>query len=468
MLRRWSRSAIVSLGLVFALVGTAIALVTYSWSTAAVVGGTNQFATWMNSTHATAYTIDKTVTPAVTYTHNVYVSDYALDGTYTNDTKCAAGDCLANYYVRSTNGGKTWTNPVKVPAPANTPTDRGTLAAAGKTVLVAYVDQTSYYSGGGSTFDVMAPRTAWWSRNTNHGTGAWSAQKKLPGQSASSRVDYLNAWMSGTTVHIVTTDVDTGAIWYWRSTDKGATFAQPVVIGGTTFLDMKPISEGGYVGGYSGLPMVAASGTDVAASWVDDPSGKVVTAVSTNGGVTWSTETTLVASGGADNAGQVQMDARDSRIAVTWTTAAGGWLKIWNATTDSWGADHQFVSFPDTDPGVGTVYNKGGENAVVALGPGSVVGIALSECNQLASGAICSDNLTNNKTREQLVWRTSDDYGATWSDPQVIGPVTSDKTTFINNYGDAIYIKSKPLALWNGHDAVYFNYLNYRKIGTPA
>jgi hypothetical protein len=31
-----------------------------------------------------------------------------------------------------------------------------------------------------------------------------------------------------------------------------------------------------------------------------------------------------------------------------------------------------------------------------------------------------------------------------------------------------IYVKSKPLTVWNGHDAVYFNHLNYRSIGTPG
>jgi hypothetical protein len=46
--------------------------------------------------------------------------------------------------------------------------------------------------------------------------------------------------------------------------------------------------------------------------------------------------------------------------------------------------------------------------------------------------------------------------------------VTGDKTTFINNYGDAIYVKSKPLVIWNGHDAVYFNYVNFRTVGTPG
>ncbi len=50
--------------------------------------------------------------------------------------------------------------------------------------------------------------------------------------------------------------------------------------------------------------------------------------------------------------------------------------------------------------------------------------------------------------------------------PQVIGPVKNAKTTLINNYADAIYVKAKPLVLWNGHDAIYFNYVNYGSVGT--
>jgi hypothetical protein len=450
----------VALALVVGLSVAAWALTTYTWSANKTVGGSAQAATFMNGVHQLGVTVDKSVSPAKTYTHFVYQSDYTLAGVYTNDTKCAASnDCLANYYVRSSDGGKTWGNPKKLPTPANTPTDRATIATTGTTLVAAYMSQTAYYQAG-STFDPSQPRYVYVTRSTDDG-GTWSKQVKLPGQTTTSRGDYLNIWASGSYVHLVTTASDTGQIWYWRSADKGKTWSSPVSIGSTTATDLDP---NGYVGGFSGLPSIAANGSTVIASWIDNPTGKVVYVKSTNNGTNWGAETQLVASGGADNLGYVNMDSHDTRIAVSWTTAAGGWVKIYDTGTATFGPNRQFVSFPDT--GVGSLYNKGGEGAMVALGPGNLVGVSLSECNQLSGGAICSADLSDNKTREQLVWRASDDNGATWSGPKVIGPVANAKTTFINNYGDAIYVKSKPLVVWNGHDAVYFNYVDYRTVGS--
>jgi hypothetical protein len=462
LVRRPASTIAIASALVVTLATAAWAVSNYTWSANKLVGGASQAATFMNGVHQLAVTVDKSVTPAKTYANFVYQSDYTTAGVYTNDTKCAASnDCLANYYVRSSDGGKTWNNPKRLPAPANTHMDRGTIATTGTTIVALEMSQTKYYQSG-STFDVSAPRYVYATRSTDNGA-TWSNAVQLPGQTTTSRGDYLNVWASGSYVHAVVTNTQTGAIWYWRSIDKGQTWANPVSIGSTTATDTDP---NGYVGGFSGLPSIAASGSTVIASWIDNPSGRVVYARSTNNGGAWGAETQLLASGGLDNLGYVNMDARDTRIGVSWTTAAGGWVKIYSTGTSSFGPDRQFVSFPDS--GVGSLDNKGGEGAMVALGPGNLVGITLSECNQLSTGEICSANLSNNKTREQLVWRASDDNGATWSNPDVIGPVGQAKTTFINNYGDVIYVKSKPLAVWNGHDAVYFNYVNFRTVGTPA
>lgn len=445
------------------LAGVAFA-VSYSWSSKQTIGDVDQYGTWLNGVNQLAQTIDKKVSPAKIYTHFVYVADYTTGGVYTNDTKCSsANECLANYYVRSTNGGKTWGAPVELPRPANRHADRVTIAATGSTVIGVYMDQANYWAGGGSTFDTAAARYAYYTRNTNHGSGAWSTAKKLPGQTASSRGDYLNAWASGNYAHVVMTNTQNGDIWYWRSTDKGKTWANPVTLGSTTEEDL----TSGYVGGYSGLPTVAGTKGTVIATWTDNTSGRLVYAKSTNDGGSWGSETEMVASGTNANLGYAQMDARDTRIALTWTTASGGFLKIYDTGSASWDATQQFATFPDTSGGANTANNKGGEGAMVGLGPNNFVGISISECNQLAAGTGCELNLTNNKALEQLVWYHSEDNGASWSSA-VLLQAAGSKTTAISNYGDVMYVKKKPLVVWNGHDAWYGNYQVYGKVGTPA
>jgi hypothetical protein len=463
---RWS----VALGLALALCATvaAWAVANYSFSGSATTGGASQAGQWMNGTNALGVTVDKSVTPAKTYTHHVYVSDYTLSGTYTNDNACSASDsCLSNYYERSTNGGKTWANPVQLPRPANTPTERATLAFSGKTLVVAEVTQGLYYQGGGATFDVSAPRAVYVTRNTKNGSGSWSSAVKLPGQTASSRVDYVNAWAAGANVYVATTNVDTGDIWLWTSTDRGATWGSgPTSIGSTTFEDLATIATGGYVGGFSGLPTIAARGTDVVVSWLANPSGQVVANVSNNSGGSWSGPTTLEASGGADNSGYVQADAHDTRVAIAWTTASGAFVRIYDTSANTWGVKRTITAFPDTH--VGGTLNVGGEGPMVALGPGSRVGVSISECNQLSGQTGCAGNLTAGKAREQLVWYASDDNGATWSAPTILASPGNAKTSQISNYGDAMYVKKKPLVVWNGHDTFYLGYTNFRKVGTPA
>ncbi len=366
-----------------------------------------------------------------------YDSDYALgtDGKYhfADDTSIYR---TGTYYVRSTNAGNTWSKPFRV-SPKSTQAERGVLAASGNNLYVAYMTQTAYFSGTTSTFNPAAPRYIYVRQNTNLGVKTnWGSAVKLPGQTKTSRGDYLYIAASGSNVYVTTTNTKSGAIDVWYSNDSGTTWAGPVNVGTTTFLDN---STGTYVGGFSGLPAIATSGSTVGVAWTASPTG-AISAVTCNAvGVTSCVSHTLATSGGADNLGYVQAAGDATRMAFTWTTASGGWLEEYSGGT--WQPAHQFVSFPDSSPGVGTTLNRGGEGAIVALSGTTTVGIAISECNTITSGT-CSTG--DEKDREQLVYRQSADDGATWSAASIVATSSTSKNTFNNDFGSATFVNGVP------------------------
>jgi hypothetical protein len=389
-----------------------------------------------------------------------YVSDYTK-GVFAND---GTGPYLSNWYTRSTDGGATWEKAIRLNG--NYHADRVTLVSSGNNVNTFFMSQVHYWaSPGGSTFKTSEPRYIYVRRSTGNGAaGTWTAAKKLPGQTTGSRGDYLWSASDGNLVVVAVTNTANGKIWTWRSTDAGATFTGPIQAGLTTATD----TTSGYVGGYSGLPAVAVHGTTVVIGWVSNPTGQVVAAVSTDSGATYGSPTTLEASGGNANNGYVQADDRtgDNRMAFTWTTPSAAYLRIYDDGTDTWGTKRTIVNFPDNAAAVGTVNNKGGEGALVTLGSGNTVGIALSECNT-ANGFTCNNpQLSDVKARSQLVWRQSTDNGANWGTPEVIAAPGTPKGSYINNYGDVLYLgNGKPFVLWNAHNSAYSAYTVQIRVG---
>jgi hypothetical protein len=443
--------------LALVLVGLmATAALAYSWDPpngGANPGRLGPNYTWNNGDPVLAINGDGSLSAA-------YVSDYT-NGTYADDV---TGPYLSNFYTRSTDGGVTWSKGLRLNGKYNA--DRVTLVSSGEHVVTFFMSQEHYWATpGGSTFKPAEPRYVYVRTNTNNGAAAsWTAAKKLPGQSTSSRGDYLWAASDGNLVVVATTNTQNGKIWTWRSTDGGVTFTGPIQAGTTTGTD----TTSGYVGGFSGLPAVAVHGTTVIVGWVSNPTGQVVTAVSTNSGTSYAAPTTRQASGGNANNGYVQADDRsgDDRMAFTWTTPTGAFLQIYDDGTDTWGTKRTITAFPDTAPAVGTTYNKGGEGAIVALGSGNTVGITLSECNT-ANGFTCNNpQLSDTKAREQLVWRESTDNGASWGTPEVIKAPGTPKGSFINNYGDVMYLTDgTPFVTWNGHNSAYSAYTSQIRVG---
>ena len=410
--------------------------------------------TWDNGDPVLAVNGDGSISAA-------YVSDYTK-GAYAYD---GSGTYLSNFYQRSTDNGATWGKAVRLNG--NYHADRVTLVSSGDNVVAFFMSQLHYWaSPGGSTFKTADPRYIYARTSTGDGAaGTWGTAAKLPGQTKTSRGDYLYSASDGSLVVVAVTNTANGKIWTWRSTNGGVSFTGPVQAGLTTATD----TTSGYVGGYSGLPAVAVHGTTVIVGWVSNPTGQVVAAVSTDSGATFSVPTTLEASGGNANNGYVQADDRtgDNRMAFTWTTPTAAYLRIYDDGTDTWGTKRTIVTFPDGAGAVGTVNNKGGEGALVALGSGTTVGIALSECNT-ANGATCNNpQLSDAKARSQLVWRQSTDNGANWGTPEVIAAPGTAKGTYLNNYGDVMYLgNGKPFVLWNAHNSAYTAYTIQIRVGT--
>jgi hypothetical protein len=449
---RWVTAAAIALTALLA--SSALAAITWGNAPGAATGRIGPNYTWNNGDPV----LDEHGTDDGTLSAG-YVTD-TIKGVFAQDT----GPYMGVYYVRSTNDGGTWSKPKRL-NPAGKHADRLTLQAEGNVVVAAYMDQTKYYQGNQYTFDETKPRYIWIKRNPNNGAPAdWSAAQKLPGQTKQSRGDYLYMGASGSNFYVVTTNTANGKIFFWRSTDAGQNWSTAATLGTTTATD----TVTGYVGGFSGLPAVAATGDDVVVSWTNSATGQIVARVSDDAGATFGAATQLEATGGNDNNGYVQAAGRDSRLAVAWTTADGAYLRIYDTGTDSWGTKRTITTFPDPDPNVPAAVDDGGEGAIVALDAGNTVGIALSECNTTSTGSFICNNpqLSLGQTRETLVWRESSDNGANFSAASIIAPVTNNQGTYINNYGSAIFHEGSPYALWNAHNAAYTYYTNQLRVGS--
>ncbi len=454
MVRRMRRGAALAAVMVVLSVSAALA---YSWDKpntgAADPGRLGPNYTWNNGDPVLAVNGDNSLSAA-------YVSDY-VKGVFADDV---TGPYMSSFYVRSTDNGQTWSKAFKLNGRYHA--DRVTLVSSGDNVVTFFMSQQHYWATpGGSTFKTGEPRYIYFRTNTNNGgSAAWNAAKRLPGQTQTSRGDYLYSASDGNLVVVAVTNTQNGKIWTWRSTNGGTSFTGPIEVGSTTATD----TQSGYVGGFSGLPAVAVHGSTVVVGWTSTAAGRVSTAVSTDSGATYGAPTTRQASGGNENNGYVQADDRsgDNRLVFTWTTPDAAYLQIYDDGTNGWLAKRTITTFPDPDPAVGNTYDKGGEGAIVALGTGTKIGVSLSECNT-ANGFTCNNpQLSDVKAREQLVWRESSNNGASWGGAEIIAPVGSGKGQYIHNYGDVLYLPSgKPFVLWNAHNAAYSAYTTQIRVG---
>ncbi|HEY2802479.1 MAG TPA: hypothetical protein VGJ67_01005, partial [Actinomycetota bacterium] len=383
------------------------------------------------------------------------------------------GPQLQVFYSQFASGA--WSTPTNLSGTASS-ADRGTLVTNGSNVYAAYSTQKHYYDAGCSkyAFDVSEPRIDFFRRSTNNG-GTWGSAVKLPGQSSTFRGDYMYMATSGTNVYIATTNVDTGKIILWVSTNSGQSFANPVNVGTTTNKDNTPGQTAGncpcgYTGGFTGLPAVATNGSAVGVAYTSNPTGAGKVAICNTSG-TGCTTKSVAASETNSNYGYFQAAGDSTRMVFTWTTTKGAFSDVWTGgTAGSFGGAKTITTFPDANfagtacASASTACNQAGTGAIPVLLGTSGVGIALTECNtittQTGSHVNCDESQSLEKSREILVWYESSNNGTSYGTHALIKTASgaSKNPSWMSEYGSVANISGTPYVLWNGHDDIYGAY----------
>jgi len=367
---------------------------------------------------------------ATTYLHAVYTTDF-VGGSFATDS----GPHEGVYYLRSDDGGKTW-SPKRL-SPENVHADRGAIAAAGPHVYALWVTQTSY-----TRFNPSKPRVLYLRANDGFGAApAWGKARRL--SPARGRVDFPTIAASGRRVYVTWVDADRGAVRLAVSADGGATW-KTRQIGSTTATD--PSGEGRY-----GYPSVGAAGKKVGVAWIASNGGAVKARISRNGGGSWGPVVTLAPSGGNANHGSPSVAGLGGRLAFAWTTPTGVYVRVWNAGT--FGPAATVATF--TDP------YAAGYDVAVALTGETQVGVAWSDCK------IAGCDFGSTAARIDLSWSESGDDGATWSPRTLLRGSGLSPSQRINDGASVAWSDPKKrYVLYNGWEANFLAYDLFLKVGT--
>ncbi|HEY3334458.1 MAG TPA: hypothetical protein VGK16_04400 [Candidatus Limnocylindrales bacterium] len=380
-------------GLMAVLLAWSPVLAAISWGT--VYTASSDYAyTWGNA-------LTRTVSSAGTaYLHSVFTR-YVIGGTAVTDT----GPYLGVYYRRGNAGGSSWGTPKRLNA-SGEHGDYGTIDSSGKYVYATWRRQQHF----GSAYDpTQAPRDLQFMRNTYYGSStAWSARKTdFLGANFIDRPS-ITAW--GSRVYIAYTDSSGGEIRLQRSVDNGATWDYLGAVGATTAQDGD---------GYSGKPVVVASGSTVAVVFNNGTTARFK--LSTNGGDTWSVDTDLAATQ------YLSLSAahRSGKFAFAWTTSSRRnlYVKLWNGTSLT--SRKTIVSLNDA-----TAYKVLNAPAI-ALAGSSVIGVAYSACTTTG----CSLGSTRGSS---IRWIESRNNGSTWSSNKTVASYTASSTRRRNEYPSVV------------------------------
>lgn len=231
--------------------------------------------------------------------------------------------------------------------------------------------------------------------------------------SGQGRVDYPRLALAGSRAYAVWTDADDGRILLAISTDSGRTWTKER-IGSTTSFAGRPAH------GYAGFPDVGASGQNVVITWYADAGGRQVALASSNGGDDLgpaSVPEELTAAGPPNGirygAAQGATDGSSNRVAVAYTTDAGLAVRVWVGGVLN--PERTVFTWPLW---VGDRrYASGYGPAVLPSGPSSItVAIAACRARQIPEPCDGSDP----RARIDILVTDSADAGFTWTTPDRI------------------------------------------------
>jgi len=293
---------------------------------------------------------------------------------------------------------------------------RPALAASGSDVYVAWVSQTSYLR-----YRPSAPRVLWIRSSSNEG-GSWRAPVALSFVGA--RVDYPVIAASGAAAWVVWTNADSGLIRMASTIDAGLDWTT-TTIGTTT-------SGQGSSEGYRGLPAIGASGSNVAALWFANPTGRQVALTSDAAATDWSSSSTPAELVPTSPNGWLRYptargaeDGQSSRVVIAYLTSTHLETRVWDGTTL---AAAQPVDGPWPRQAIGHTY-VGAYGPAVAPSGSHDLTMAWSACRKV-SGLVNGCATNRRGARIDLLERVSTDEGVNWS-PRV-ALATASATTSVN------------------------------------
>jgi hypothetical protein len=197
------------------------------------------------------------------------------------------------FYKRSTDGGATFENVVKISTSAEINKDGGEVAASGNNVYVVWGEEPS------GKAEILY-------RRSTDGGATFGSTINLSNTAGSSQAPGIVA--SGNNVYLVWGDDSLGKfqIFYRRSTDGGATFGSTSILSNSVE--------------HSELPRIAASGNNVYVVWLDDAEGNSKTFYrrSTDGGASFGSTINIGNNGGMDIS---SIAASGNNVYVVWSDA---------------------------------------------------------------------------------------------------------------------------------------------------